>query len=301
MVFSAGACSRSAGSPAQVVGVSMAHFDDNYLTIVRNAMADHAKTLPGITLQFTDAQGDVAKQLSHIQNFVTQGVTAIIVCAADTSATPRMTAIAREAGVPLVYVNRRPAEEKLPNRVVFVGSDDLDAGRLEMEELARMMNHKGRVAIMLGELASNGAQLRTRAVEDVVAKYPEMRIVEKQVGNFQRERGLDLMNNWLTAGAGIDAVASNNDEMAIGAIMAIQQAGLPAGKILVGGVDATPEALAEVEKGTLAVTVFQNGRAQAEGALDAAMKLSRGEPVESFVWIPFELVTRQNYRSFLGR
>ena len=163
------------------------------------------------------------------------------------------------------------------------------------------MSYRGRVAIMVGELASNGAQLRTKAVEMVVAKYPGMKIVEKQVGNFQRERGLDLMNNWLTAGAAIDAVASNNDEMAIGAIMAIQQAGVAAGKILVGGVDATPDALAEVAKGTLAVTVFQNARGQARGALDAAVKLSHGEPVDSFVSIPFELVTRENYKGFLDR
>ncbi len=294
-------CAKPGGSPARIIGVTMAHFDDNYLTIVRNAMAEHAKSMPEFALQFTDAQGDVARQLSQIQNFVAQGVAAIIVNAADTSATPRMTAIAHDAGVPLVYVNRRPAEEKLPDRVVFVGSDDLDAGRLEMEELARLMNHRGRVAIMIGELASNGAQLRTRAVEEVISKYPGMRIVEKQVGNFQRERGLDLMNNWLTAGTAIDAVASNNDEMAIGAIMAIQQAGLPPGKIVVGGVDATPDALAEVEKGTLAVTVFQDGRGQGVGALDAAIKLTRGQPVDSFVWIPFELVTKANYTGFVGR
>ena len=153
-------------------------------------------------LQFADAQGDVGRQLSQIQNFVAQDAAAIIVNAADTSATPSMTKIARDAGVPLVYVNRRPAEETLPDGVVFVGSEDLQAGTLEMEELARLMNHRGNVAIMVGELASNGAQLRTKAVEDVVAKYPGMKIVEKQVGNFQRERGLDLMNNWLTAGHG---------------------------------------------------------------------------------------------------
>ena len=191
-----------------------------------------------------------------------------------------MTKAAREAGVPLVYVNRRPAEETLPDGIVFVGSDDGQAGTLEMEELARLMNHRGNVAIMVGELASSGAQLRTRAVEEVVAKYPGMKIVEKQVGNFQRERGLDLMNNWLTAGTKIDAVAANNDEMAIGAIMAIQQAGIPPGKLLVGGVDATPDALAEIGKGTLAVTVFQDARGQARGAVDAAVKLSRGEEVD---------------------
>ena len=65
--------------------------------------------------------------------------------------------------------------------------------------------------------------------------------------------------------------------------------------------DATPDALAELAKGTLAVTVFQNARGQAKGAVDAAVKLSRGETVDSFVWIPFELVTRENYKSFLNR
>jgi inositol transport system substrate-binding protein len=291
----------STPSRGPIIGVSMAHFDDNWLTILRTAMSEHAATLPGVTLQFSDAQGDVTRQLNQLQNFVTQGVAAVIVNAADTSATPSMTRVALDAGVPLVYVNRRPAEEKLPSGVVFVGSDDLQAGTLEMEDLARLMNYKGNVAIMVGELASNGAQLRTKAVEDVVAKYPGLKIVEKQVANFQRERGLDLMNNWLTAGATIDAVAANNDEMAIGAIMAIQQAGIPPGRILVGGVDATPDALAEVEKGTLAVTVFQDARAQGRGAVDAALKLSRGEPIDSFVWIPFELVTRENYKSYLGR
>src|SRR5262249_16248074 len=170
-----------------------------------------------------------------------------------------------------------------------------------MEELARLMNHQGNVAVMIGELASNGAQLRTAAVEQVVAKYPDMKIVEKQIGNFQRERGLDLMNNWLTAGTKIDAVAANNDEMAIGAIMAIRQAGVPPEKIMVGGGDATPDALAELAKGTLAVTVFENGRGQGRGAVDAAMALVRGERIDHFVWIPFELVTRENYRSFLNR
>ncbi len=294
-------CSSSTPPATPVIGVSMAHFDDNFLTILRLAMAEHAATFPDVALQFTDAQGDVGRQLSQIQSFVAQDAAAIIVNAADTAATSSMTKAAREAGVPLVYVNRRPAEATLPDGVVFVGSEDFQAGTLEMEELARLMNHRGNVAIMVGELASNGAQLRTQAVEDVVAKYPGMTIVEKQVGNFQRERGLDLMNNWLTAGTRIDAVAANNDEMAIGAIMAIQQAGLPPGKILVGGVDATPDALAELAKGTLAVTVFQNARGQARGAVEAAVKMLRGEKVASFVWIPFELVTRENYKGFVDR
>jgi inositol transport system substrate-binding protein len=301
MLTTTAACGKSTASASRIVGVSMAHFDDNFLTMLRTAMADYVKEFPEIVLQFTDAQGDVGKQLSQIQNFVAGNAAAIIVNAADTSATPSITKVARQAGVPLVYVNRRPAEETLPDGVVFVGSDEIQAGTLEMEELARLMSHRGNVAVMIGELASNGAQLRTEAVEQVVAKYPGMKIVERQVGNFQRERGLDLMNNWLTAGTKIDAVASNNDEMAIGAIMAIRQASVPTGQILVGGVDATPDALAEVAKGTLAVTVFQNARGQAKGAVDAAVALARGERIDHFVWIPFELVTHDNYQSFLNR
>ena len=166
-------CGGGSSAPARpVIGVSMAHFDDNWLTILRTAMVEHAATFPEIDLQFADAQGDVGRQLSQIQNFAAQDAAAIIVNAADTSATPGMTKIARDAGVPLVYVNRRPAEETLPAGVVFVGSEDLQAGTLEMEELARLMNYRGNVAIMVGELASNGAQLRTKAVENVVAKYP---------------------------------------------------------------------------------------------------------------------------------
>jgi inositol transport system substrate-binding protein len=301
ILVAASGCGGGSSSAKPVIGVSMAHFDDNWLTILREAMSDHAAAIPDRTLQFVDAQGDVGRQLSQIQNFVAQGAAAIIVNAADTSATPSMTKVAREGGVPLVYVNRRPAETDLPGGVVFVGSDDFEAGTLEMEELARLMNHRGAVAIMVGELASSGAQLRTKAVETVVAKYPGLTIVEKQVANFQRERGLDLMNNWLTAGTKIDAVAANNDEMAIGAIMAIRQAGLPPQRILIGGVDATPDALAEMEKGTLTVTVFQDARAQGRGAVDAAVKLSRGEEVESYVWIPFELVTRENFKSYVSR
>ena len=301
MVAALTACAGSNAPTRRIIGVSMAHFDDNWLTILRTAMAEHAASYPEIDLRFADAQGDVGRQLSQIQNFAAQEAAAIIVNAADTSATPGMTKAARDAGVPIVYVNRRPAEETLPDGVVFVGSEDLQAGALEMEELARLMNYRGNVAIMVGELASNGAQLRTKAVESVVAKYPGMTIIEKQVGNFQRERGLDLMNNWLTAGTPIDAVAANNDEMAIGAIMAIQQARVARGTILIGGVDATPDALAELAKGTLAVTVFQDARGQARRALDAAVKLSRGEKVDSFVWIPFELVTRENYKSFISR
>ena len=282
------------------IAVSMAHFDDNFLTILRTAMADEAKS-KGVDIQFEDAQGDIGKQLSQIQNFIAQKADAIIVNPVDTSATPKMTKLATDGHTPLVYVNRKPIETKLPEKVSFVGSDENLSGTLEAEELARLMGHKGNVAIMVGELATNAAELRTKDVVDVVAKYPDMKIVQKQTANFQRNEAIDLMNNWIVSGEKIDAVAANNDEMALGALIAMKQAGVSPKKVLVGGIDATPDALAEMDRGNLAVTVFQDARGQGRGAVDTALKLAKGEAVESIVWVPFQLVTKDNYKTFMNK
>lgn len=282
------------------IAVSMAHFDDNFLTILRTAMAAEAKA-QDVDIQFEDAQGDIGKQLSQIQNFMAQKADVIIVNPVDTSATPKMTKLAVEGHTPLVYVNRKPIESALPPKVSFVGSDENLSGTLEAEELARLMNYKGNVAIMVGELATNAAELRTKDVVDVVAKYPGMKIVQKQTANFQRNEAIDLMNNWIVSGEKIDAVAANNDEMALGALIAMKQAGISPKKVLVGGIDATPDALAEMDKGNLAVTVFQDARGQGKGSVDTALKLAKGEKVDSFVWVPFQLVTRENYKTFMSK
>ena len=110
---------------AAKIGVSMDKFDDNFLTVLRNGMADYAKTQPGLTLQIEDAKDDVSKQLSQVQNFIANGVDAIIVNPVDTSATAAITKAAADAGVPLVYVNREPADvDKLGPKAAFVASNE---------------------------------------------------------------------------------------------------------------------------------------------------------------------------------
>ncbi|MDH2434386.1 sugar ABC transporter substrate-binding protein [Pokkaliibacter sp. MBI-7] len=288
----------STSAMASTLGVSMAYFDDNFLTIVRNNMSEEAKK-QGTEINFEDAQGDIGRQVSQIQNFIASGVDAIVVNPVDSAATGKMIKLATEAKIPLVFVNRKPDSDKLPEGVAFVGSNELDSGTLEMQELARLAGEKGNVAIMVGELGTNAAQLRTKDVEDVVAKHPDMKIVEKQVANWSRNEAIDLMTNWLTNGTKIDVIAANNDEMAIGAIMALQQAGVDPKPYFIGGVDATPDALTEIEKGNLDVTVFQDAAGQGAGSVDVALKMAKGEKVEQWNWIPFQLVTPENYKQFM--
>ena len=245
---------------AENIGVSMAKFDDNFLTVLRNGMQDYAKTKEGVNLQVEDAQNDVSKQLSQIQNFIAQGVDAIIVNPVDTDATPAMTKLAVAAGVPLVYVNRMPSDNPLPAKVSFVGSNEVDSGTLEMQEVCKIMGGKGNILVLMGELSNQAARQRTQDIHDVIAK-PEcsgIKIVEEQTGNWDRTQGTDLMTNWISSGVQFDAVVSNNDEMAIGAIQALKAAGVDMNKVIVAGVDATQDALAAMKAGELDVTVFQN-------------------------------------------
>jgi ABC-type sugar transport system substrate-binding protein len=293
---------------AENIGVSMALFDDNFLTVLRNGMLEYAKEMDGVTLQVEDAQNDVAKQQSQIQNFIAAGVDAIIVNPVDTDATTAMSKIAADAGIPLVYVNRQPVNvDDLPEKQAFVASNEVESGTLETKEICRLLKEAGKteanIVVMMGELSNQAARQRTRDIHDVIAT-PEcsfMKIVEEQTANWSRTQGADLMTNWLSAGLQFDAVIANNDEMAIGAIQAMKAAGMDMKDVLVGGIDATQDALAAVAAGDLDVTVFQNAAGQGKGSVDAALKLAKGEAVETKVYIPFELVTPANLADYQAK
>ncbi len=288
---------------AEKLGVSMAKFDDNFLTVLRNGMKAHAATLKGVDVQFEDAQDDVGKQLNQIQNFIAQKVDAIIVNPVDTDATPKMTKLATAAGIPLVYVNRMPADKSLPAKVSFVGSNEVDSGTLQMKEVCRLMNGKGSILVMMGQLSNQAARQRTQDIKDVIAKAPctGIKIVQEQTAEWDRTKGTDLMTNWMSSGVKFDAVVSNNDEMAIGAIQALKAAGKMQKDTIVAGIDATQDALASMKAGELKVTVFQNAAGQGKGAVDTALKIAKGQKVESMVWIPFELVTPANLSQYTAK
>lgn len=291
----------STAAHAETIGVTMAQFDDNFLTVLRNGMSDYAKTMDGVQLQIEDAQNDVAKQQSQIQNFIASGVDAIIVTAVDTDATAAMSKAAADAGIPLVYVNREPVNvDQLPEKQAFVASEETVAGTLETQEVCRLLNGKGKAVVMMGELSNQGARMRTKAVHDVLATdaCKGIEIVEEQTANWQRTQGQDLVTNWLAAGVEFDAVIANNDEMAIGAVQALKAAGRSMDSVVIAGVDATQDALAAMAAGDLDVTVFQDAAGQGKGALDAAIKLAKGEKVEAKVYIPFQLVTPANIADY---
>ncbi|MFM2365900.1 MAG: hypothetical protein RIR95_508, partial [Pseudomonadota bacterium] len=263
----------------------------------------------GLSVQIEDAQNDVAKQLDQINNFIASGVSAIIVNAVDTSATQAMSDAAAAANIPLVYVNRQPINvDSLPDNQAFVASNEVDSGTLETIEVCAQLKAAGKdkasVYVMMGELSNQAAVQRTADIHDVMAAGKcavELTIIDEQTANWSRDQAQTLMTNWLSTGTAFDGVIANNDEMAIGAIQALKAAGIDMATVVVGGVDATQDALAAMQAGDLDVTVFQDAAGQGSGALDAAIKLSKGEAVEQKVYIPFQLVTPANVADYANK
>ncbi|MBI6617726.1 sugar ABC transporter substrate-binding protein [Pseudomonas corrugata] len=282
------------------IGVSIARVDDNFMTYVRNGLDEAAKK-DGVQIQFEDAQGDVVRQLNQVQGFINQKVDAVIVLPVDTSATANITRAAVEAKTPLVYVNRHPDERTLPKGVVTVASNDIEAGQLQMRYLAEKLGGKGNLAIIMSDLAQNATHDRTEGVKQVLKDFPGIKVVEQQSAEWQRNKGMDLTSNWLLAGSRFDAIVANNDEMAIGAAMALQQAGKGKGEIAIVGIDGLPDGLAAIKRGMLVASVFQDPKAQATSAVQAALKMIKGEPVEAEVWVPFQLIKPEQLAVFEQR
>jgi len=290
-----------AAEPKVKIGVSLTLFDDVFISNVREAMTKWAKDHPDADLTFVDVNNDTAKQVGEVENFLVQGKDAIVILPVDTTATGPMTKAVIKAGKPLVYVNRKPSN--LPNGVVYVGSKSIEAGIMNMEELGKAMGGKGNLGILIGELSDEPAHGRTDGIKQVVKEqFANIRVTREQTGHWKREQGKTIMEDWLASGQEIDGVAANNDEMALGALQAIKAA-KKLGKIPVGGTDGTHDALVSMEKGELNNTVYQDPVAQGEEAVNAAYLIAKHEPnpkvEDGNIWIPYQKITKENYKSFM--
>lgn len=284
------------------IGVSMSAFDDYFLTLLREAIADEAQKNNAITLHFADAQQDATRQQSHIDEFIAKKYAVIIVNPVDVTqqSTDEMSQKARAAGIPLIFVNRKP-DTPLKDGVYYVGSNAYLSGQLQMEYLAKISRGQGNIGIMIGIPLSGAARDRTQAVKDIVQQHPQLHLVAEGVANFSRVEGERLMTQWLHEGKPLDMVAANNDEMALGALLAMKKAGISPKTIRIAGIDATPDALYSMYQQELAVTVFQDAESQGKMALNVAQALlKKPNAVPAETMIPYQLVTPDNYKDYIN-
>ena len=274
------------------IGLSMsAH--TQFLENVTAAALRQADRMDDVKIIVLNANSDVDKQISDVETLMVQNVDAIILNPLDKVGLGGAVDAVIKAGIPLVEVNTFTENDSYD---VYVGSNEEDAGRIQGEWIFENVGDKGNVCILYGEMGHSGQIGRFDGLKmELLDKNPGWSILADQTGEWQRNEGLRITEDWLQRFENIDVIAAQNDEMAMGALQAVQEAGMA---IPVVGVDATPDAIESVIDGELALTVFQDSEGQGSEAVKVAYGLVQGKNYEQFVEIPYREVNQGNAAEF---
>ena len=295
MLLALTACSTSQKSDKVKIGVTLMDFSTEFGIGLKDYMTAKADAMGDVELTVVDAGGNAAKQLQQVETFISQKVDAIIMQPQEQEACSPAIDKAKAAGIPIINCNSLTITE--PD--AYVGSNDSESAEIAMTYIAEQLGGKGNVLMMHGHPGQTAEVKRTEGAMDILAQNPDMTLLDEQTADWDRAEAMTLMENWIQAyGDQINAVFCQNDEMALGALNALVQAGKK-DNVLVVGVDAIDDALQSVKDGKMDATVYQDCKGQAEGAIEAAYKLAKGESVEKEILIPFILVTTENVDEYL--
>jgi simple sugar transport system substrate-binding protein len=234
----------------------------------------------GINLKFVDGQSKQENQIRGVRSFIQQKVDAIVLAPIVVTGWDPVLREARRAGIPVIIMDRKiqTADESL--YTAFIGSDFYKEGAMAAEWLARNAGGRTRIVELQGEPGSAAANERRKAFADAIAKHPAFKVIDSQTGNFRRAEGKQVMEALLKKhGREIEILYAHNDDMALGAIQAIEEAGLKPGKdILIVSIDAIKEAVQAVVDGRISCTVECNPLFGPK-VYDTIAKVLKGEPV----------------------
>lgn len=261
--------------------------------MLNEAMETQARA-SDVKLIVADAQRSAERQVQQVESFIARKVDAIILNPCEVEASSPAVDRALAAGIPVVNVN----SETRSTPTAFVGSRDEESARIAMEYIAKRLGGQGNVVMMHGFLGQAAQLKRDQGAREILAKYPNLTLLADQTAEWDRAQALSLMENWIQSyGDQIQAVFAQNDEMGMGALIALEQAKRK-DQVIVASVDAIADALQAVQDGRLDATVFQDAKGQGSAAVQTALRILRQEAFQKEVFIPFQLVTRDNVSQF---
>lgn len=281
------------GDGQVTIGVSYQNLQNEYIVALQESLRKNAKD-SGVKLVESDGLGKAENQISQVENFINQNVDAIILNPVDKNGSAPAVEMASASKIPIITILSVVANDD--KVTAHVGSDDIEAGKIEMQHIADLLGGEGNVAIIHGPNGQSAEVNRTEGNYKVLKNYPDMKVVAEQTANWSRAEALALTENWLQTQK-LDAIIGQNDEMALGALKALKAAGkLNETKVI--GIDAIPDALKSVEAGELSATVFQDVESQGKLGIEVGLKAAKGEKVEKDNFVPFQLVTKENIEDF---
>ncbi|MEU8351152.1 substrate-binding domain-containing protein [Streptomyces sp. NPDC048845] len=284
--------SGPSGTTTTKLGMSLSTLNNPFFVQMKAGAQREAKER-GIDLTVTDAQNDASQQANQLQNFTSEGRSAIIVNPVDSDAAGPATRSAGKAGIPVVAVDR--AVNKA-DTATLVASDNVTGGRQAAKSLAEKLGGKGTVVVLQGTAGTTASRERGKGFAEGIKDYPGIEVVAKQPADFDRTKGLDVMTNLLQSHRGVDGVFAENDEMALGAIKAL---GARAGdSVPVVGFDGTPDGLKAVKDGSLFASVAQQPGELGRMAVENAVRAAEGKETPSMVKVPVKVVSAKNVDDF---
>ncbi|MCX0271856.1 substrate-binding domain-containing protein [Nocardia zapadnayensis] len=229
-----------------------------------------------VRVLWNSANLDVNVQASQIDQFINQKVDAILVNPVQAGSLGPQVAAAKAAGIPFVDVNASLKNSDIDGSVQ---PDDVAAGAQEAQMMVDRLGGKGNVVILQGPLGGSGEIDRGAGIDSVLAKYPGIKVLAKDTANWKRDEAVNKMKNWVSAfGDTIDGVISQNDDMGLGALQALTEAGR---QVPIVGIDGIEDGLRAVKNGQFIGTSLQHGTVEMAVGLAVATKLAKGEAVDA--------------------
>lgn len=271
-----GAGDTSVHNGRQQLRVGVTVYDmSSFISQGQEGMNSYAKA-NNIQLLWNSAGGDVSTQASQVDQLVNQKVDAIIIVPVQAdSLGPQMTS-AKNAGIPVIAVNTALSDQGALAASVL--PDDVAAGAQEMEMMAKKLNGTGNIVVLQGPLGSSPELDRTKGITQTLAKYPGIKMLAKDTADWKRDEAVNKTKNWLSSfGDQLGGVVAENDDMGLGAVQALSEAGRT---VPVVGIDGIQDGLAAVKDGTFVGTSLQHGRVEMAEGLAVADKVIKGQPVK---------------------
>ncbi|HYD54171.1 MAG TPA: ABC transporter substrate-binding protein [Gemmatimonadaceae bacterium] len=293
------ACARR-DADAYVVGFSQMESDNPWRLAQTKSLREEAAKR-GYQLVVTDAQGQTAKQVSDVEDLIARRVKLILLAPREFEGLAPALQAARAANIPVILVDREAAGTPGQDFVTFLGSNFVEQGRRAAEWLAKETNGQASIVEISGTPGASVAADRAKGFREGIAKYPGMKIIASQTGNFTRAQAQGVMQNVAQSlGPRITAVYTHNDEMALGAIQALKAAGrTPGSDVKVVSIDGQRAALEAIARGELGATVESNPRF-GPLAFETIEKLRKGDAIAPRILITDRFFDRANAARYVA-
>lgn len=275
-------CGRDAKASTKKIGLAISTLNNPFFVTLKDGASAKATEL-GYELVVTDAQDDPAKQAGQVDDLIQKKVAVILINPCNSDAAKTMVEKAAKAGIPVISVDRGVSGAEV---LSHIASDNVAGGVLAGQELLALVGEGAKVVELEGIPGASAAVDRGKGFNEAVVG--KLNVVARQPADFNRDKGFTVMQNIIQANKDIRGVFAHNDEMALGAIKALEAAGLK--DVIVIGFDAVDDAVAAVKAGNMKATVAQKPSLIGSMAVETAVAHIKGEAVQKQIPVPLELV-----------